>query len=70
MNLLKKAISIFEQVRLRNPYSLENLIHLTKVYIKTGNLSRAQKLLKEGIILDPNSLELSHLIEKLESSQT
>jgi len=70
INNLKKAVNTFEQVRLRNPYSLENLTHLIKAYIKLRNTTRAQKLLKEGILLDPNSLELKQLIEKLESLQT
>jgi hypothetical protein len=64
---LPLAIDFGECLKLRDPRNVNNLLNLADVNRKTGNTVRANKLLTEAMILDPNNPKAQELKKMLES---
>ncbi|MCB1141506.1 MAG: SpoIIE family protein phosphatase [Leptospiraceae bacterium] len=69
-----KAIEIGERIKLREPYNIRNLVHLSDMYIYTQNFIRAEKLIYKILAIDPENSQGKVLLEglkkKLELVQT
>ncbi|RHX84580.1 PP2C family protein-serine/threonine phosphatase [Leptospira stimsonii] len=65
-----KAIDMAERIRLRNPGHPSNLIQLAELYLKVGNVSKAEKILSLAQVIEPNSKELLILSKNLEREKS
>ncbi len=63
---LSLAIDYGECLKLRDPMNINNLLNLSDLNRKSGNLTRANKLLSDVLYLDPGNLKAQELQRMLE----
>jgi tetratricopeptide (TPR) repeat protein len=63
---LSLAIDYGECLKLRDPVNISNLLNLSDLNRKIGNLARANKLLSDVMYLDPGNLKAQELQRMLE----
>jgi hypothetical protein len=63
---LSLAMDYGECLKLRDPRNINNLLNLSDLNRKAGNLARANKLLSDVLYLDPGNLKAQELQKMLE----
>ncbi len=51
----KEAADLGERLRLRDPWQVKNLVHLSDIHRRLGNRNRARHLLEEAVKVDPEN---------------
>ncbi len=66
---LATALDLGERLRLRRPDVEKNLVHLARIYLLTGDASRARMLAEEVIRSQPENIQAHRVIDKARSLQ-